>query len=240
MKSDQVHIFISEFTSILRELKLNSLDGENPLKISSPKRKVSSYILNRKTYNKLSEFNKLGGIIGGSRALKYYTLNGVPLLNRDCDDWDIILSKDSLFKFCANHNLSNIMYDKEVITLNVSTGFCTGTSSYSDKPTYLFRHDFDILSTPNMPQYVECDGYKISTLQSILHEKIELVKADINKYRVPSDYSSKHLTDCIEIMVKFTAYFGDRKKALLDTFNYSDIGKTLESMKDVLEITENE
>jgi hypothetical protein len=239
MRADQVNTFINEFISILRDLKLNSCFGEDILKIKSPKTSLWNKILYRKMWKKINEFNKIGGILTGSRALKYYNLNGVPLLNRKCDDWDIILSKSTLFKFCNKYKISNLLYENNRIMINFSTGIYTGSGNYSDSPTYIFKHDFDILSNQDESNigYIECGGYKITPLEYILHEKIKIIKNEVS-HRIPnSDYTSKHLSDCIEIMVKIVAHSGEKQEALIGCLRHDDLGKTFESLKDVLEIT---
>lgn len=215
--ADQVNEFIVETISFLRDLKLKSVLENSLVKTSVPKRGILSYLY--KSYQKIDELTELGGVITGSRALKFYNINNIPLLDRKVDDWDIMMNRDSLFKFCANNHLNNIKYDKDRVSISLTSGLYVGSYGYiSKRPHYLFSHDLDIIAKDDIPTFIECGKYRITTLEYILSEKIKIIQNDINNYYFGSGtsrsgnkyagnkYDSKHIRDCIEIMVKIKTF----------------------------------
>ena len=205
----------------------------------------------------------LGGIITGSRALNFYNIKGVPIINRKPNDWDIILDKDSFYKFCnkydinpekASSNLYNDIFspyynNHNILCVTVVTGgkvasysrllnFSTGI--YINRGSdYLFRQDFNITSFDELPTYIECGKYKISTLESIIDYKLNLIKNDIKRRVFLMDYKSKHLTDCLEIMVKLKANRNPRNayELVLNTLGgYSDSKELINRLNNILKI----
>lgn len=142
----------------------------------------------------------LGGIITGSRALKFYHYNGAPLLDRSCDDWDIIIPKGSLMQFCTMNKIFNVNFNQEVIRVNFNTGMFTGYNSYSDSAEYIFKHEFDILAKEKLPEFNQIGIYRIAKLETILDEKIKLIKE--SSCKSIRQFDTKHFMDCNEVMMK--------------------------------------
>ena len=234
MKVEKIDIFINELTSTLRDIKLSSIDDSNTFKLAPPKRRFPFLY---RGYKKLNELIDIGGIITGSRALKFYHINGIPLITRKCNDWDIMLDNDSFYKFCALHNLKKLYYEeKSIISVNLATGIYTGKRTYSDEDTYLFRNDFDIISKKDLPNFNQCGKYRIASLESIIDYKLRLIKDDFRRYSLSSNYESKHLDDCLEIMVKLKAYYNIHD-AITTTLDMSDEIQT-KVLLDLIKINE--
>jgi hypothetical protein len=248
MRVDQVQNFLNDMTSTMRNLKLSSLLGNSLINTETPKKPFWSFLKSR-SYERVRELNEMGGIITGSRALKYYKINGVPLLKRKAKDWDIILNRSAFFKFCSDNSLSKLMYEKGFIQVDFNSGIFLGTDSYNSE-RWLLRKDFDIISKDETDDiYIEIDGYKISTLESIINEKMSFIQNDLGGWIKSANYedttNGKHLSDCVEIMVKLTALKqsidvnGTLKDCISQSLYHSDLSNTFSTLKDVIQIIES-
>jgi hypothetical protein len=199
MLKEEVDLFLSEVRTFMRDFKIKEVMEQtgNNIKIVEPKKSLFSFLWKgNKTKDQL---NELGGILTGSRALSLYRFNGEPIISRKPQDWDYLLDKRSFMKFCGLNNLTNLKYEHDRITLNLVTGIYTYNAGYGTyDPRYLFRYDFDIIAKEQMPIYFQVGSYKVSTLESIIEEKIKMIERE--------GRSGKHLTDLIQIMSKIEAY----------------------------------
>ena len=201
MTDEQITEFISETRTFLRDFKIKELleTKSNEFEILKPKRGFFSFLY--KGWRKIDELSQLGGIITGSTALSLYRFNGQPLINRKTNDWDILLSRENFLKFCGLNNLSNFYYDKDRITISLSSGIFVGNYGYHETtPHYILKHDLDLIAKSELPESIKVGQYRIATLESIIHEKLDIIEK--NK-RV---YNSKHIEDCNLIITKLQAY----------------------------------
>lgn len=200
MDKKEVKLFISEIRTFLRDFKIQEVMQEtgNQFQILEPKKSFWSFLWRG---NKTKEqLNSLGGIVTGSRALSMYRFNGEPIITRKSRDWDYLLDKRSFMKFCGLNNLTDLKYEHDRITLNLTTGYYIFDAGYgSHDPRYLFRHDFDIIAKEQMPLHIQVGEYRVATLESIIEEKLKIIEND--KWE-----AGKHLSDCIQIMSKLEAY----------------------------------
>ena len=72
-------------------------------------------------------------IITGSRALKCYQINDSKLLNREADDWDLIITRDQFLKLCRDYNIYNVSLESN--EHRIDAGFRMFTDTYSDDGT---------------------------------------------------------------------------------------------------------
>ena len=70
-----------------------------------------------------------------------------------------------------------------------------------ESPNYIFKHDIDLIGTDELPDYIQVGKYKISTLDSILEDKIRRIEGAL---RLTQD--NKHVVDCKSIISKIHAY----------------------------------
>lgn len=204
MTKEQVEEFVSETRIFLRDFKIREMfeDNSNEFKISRPKKGLFYFLY--KGWKTIDEISSLGGIIVGSQALKLYTFNGQPLLQRKAEDWDIMLERDKFLKFCGLNNLNRFYYDKDRITINLQKGIWVGDYGYhTSDPKYLFKHDIDLIAKDKMPEYFQVGKYKIATLESILQEKLNFIEDSLKQNR---NVSIKHIEDCNSIVSKIQAY----------------------------------
>ena len=201
MTDDQITDFISETRTFLRDFKIKELLDlkSNEFKILKPKRGIFSFLY--KGWRKIDELSQLDGVITGSTALSLYRFNGQPIINRKPKDWDILLSKDNFLKFCGLNNLSNFYYDKDRIMINLESGVFVGSYGYHEPtPNYIFKHDIDLIGKSQLPESVKVGKYRIATLESILHEKLDIIEKN------GRNSSLKHIEDCNLIITKLHAY----------------------------------
>lgn len=204
MTKEQVEEFISETRIFLRDFKMKEVleNHSNQFQVIRPKRGLFSFLY--KGWRTIDEIGKLGGIITGSTALSLYRFNGNPLISRKPQDWDIMLSRDSFLKFCGLNNLNDFYYDKDRISIHLDKGIYIGDYGYHSRdPKFLFKHDIDLIAKDKLPEYFQVGEYKIATLESILHEKLNYIEDSIKLNR---NISIKHIEDCNSIISKIHAY----------------------------------
>jgi hypothetical protein len=203
-EKEQVEEFISETRTFLRDFKMKEIleNHSNEFHIERPKKGLFSFLY--KGWRTIDELSSLGGIITGSTALCLYRFNGKPLISRSAQDWDIMLSRDNFLKFCGLNNLNNFYYDKDRISIVLKRGIWVGNYGYIDgKPHYIFNHDIDIIAKDKLPEYFQIGKYKIASLESILHEKLNFIEDSLKLHR---NISIKHIEDCNSIISKIHAY----------------------------------
>lgn len=197
---------MEESTSFIRDMKLDSiLLNSSNVKTRSEKGKFS-FLYN---YKKINELCKLGGIIIGSRALKFYNIKNIPLISREVKDWDILISKNSFDKFC-NNNLPKKV-DMPIYKLGtIDWEKCKNVSNLTLSVGTLFKQNINIFISDKLPDYIECGNYKISSLESIMEHKINIIRDNIRylKYNSKNEFRNKvedHINDFIEVMYKMKA-----------------------------------
>ena len=77
---ENIDIFINEYKSFIRDFKMDSLNEKPILSTHPPKKGVFSFLYWRGN-NKLDELMKMGGVIVGSKALKFYHCGKTPLID---------------------------------------------------------------------------------------------------------------------------------------------------------------
>ena len=190
---------ISESRIHLRDLKIRGiLEDKNKIKVVPPKRGIFSFLY--RGWKTIDEVSKLGGIISGSTALSLYRIEGSPIINRKPNDWDILMSRDSLLKFCGLNNI-DFRYDKDTISIQLKKGIYVGRDYCDESPNYIFKHDIDLIGTDELPDHIQVGRYKIATLDSILEDKIRRIEGAL---RLTQD--NKHVVDCKSIISKIHAY----------------------------------
>lgn len=211
MRVDNLDIFFNEYKSFIRDFKMDSLNEESVLSVNPPKKNIFSLLYWRGN-NKLNELMEMGGIIVGSRALKFYYCGKTPLIDRKCDDWDIVIDKESFINFCSKNGIYNMDYLKNnIIRVDFKTGIFVGYDSYSSyRKNYIFKHQFDVIALDDLPEYTQVGKYRIAKLENILDEKINLIKQDTKSMTTWANYDSKHFSDCNEIMTKIKSHKNEK------------------------------
>jgi hypothetical protein len=174
--------------SDLRDLKLKILEDSNFFRIDT-NYCFDSFQFLRKNNKKINYLINNGAVVSGSRALNSYQYMNRRIFTRKAEDWDFIVTKNILYKFC---NKFNINYQfKPFLTIKGDLfSFDTG---YGDVYR-LFKNDIDIIVVDKLPSYKLYDGIKIAEISYIIEEKYKLIEN--NNYK-----KDKHLDDLAKLTV---------------------------------------
>lgn len=178
--------------SNIRELKIKILEKSKHLKVNTEYCYDSFHFL-RKNNNKINYLLSIGAVLTGSRALNSYHYMNKRIFNRKAQDWDLVVTRNMLLKFCAKYDIA---YEfKNYLTIKGDLfSFNTG---YGD--TYrIWKSDIDIIVVDTLPSYKIFDGIRIANLGYIIDQKAKLIEE--NNY-----LKDKHLADIGCLLVKLNS-----------------------------------
>lgn len=198
---------IGEIKSWVRDINLDMLTGKHQIGFDVSKRKNSGLQLlipNRKLIKYVTE---MGGVLTGSRALKCYTMNDSELLNRDCEDWDFIVTEDMVFKICDHFDMDYNLIDK-VISIK--------KQRWTVHPAYSASYrvgavDVQLIIKDELPDFIEDKGIRVCKLNYIINEKVKLA-SELSSIVSSVGYMSnrpekaelnKHVDDLTKVIIKF-------------------------------------
>jgi hypothetical protein len=177
--------------TLIRDFKLGYLRGDYDVTIDTSLLPGKwFYFWNKKRKIILDLFNR-GAVLTGSRALYMTKINGKRVFNRKPNDWDFLMTQDDFLKFCKDIQYFPSDLTKSQYHLNKS--FATFSDGYGGE-SHWFKCQIQIIIKDEMPSYIEVDGKRFATPESIIDSKIEL----INK---PRSEQSKHQSDLNNIMI---------------------------------------
>jgi hypothetical protein len=174
--------------SDIRNLKIKLLEDSKFLKIDT-KYCFDSYQYLRKNNKKINYLINNGAVISGSRALNSYYYMNKRIFTRKAQDWDFIVTKNLLYKFC---NKFDIKYEFKPF-LNIRGhlfSFNTGYDIYR-----VWKNDIDIMIVDSLPNYKTFDGIRIADISYIIDQKVKLIED--NNY-----FKEKHIEDIGKLTVK--------------------------------------
>lgn len=198
---------IGEIKSWVRDINLYMLTDDYKLKFDVTKRKNSGlqlFMPNRKLIKYVTE---MGGVLTGSRALKCYTINDTELLNRDCIDWDFIVTEDMVFKICNQFNIEYNLVDK---IISVQKQRWTAHPIYSDS-YQVGAVNVQLIVKDELPDFSESKGIRVCKLNYIINEKFKLI-SELSNIILAAGYRysgllekelNKHIDDLTKVIIKF-------------------------------------
>lgn len=193
-----------EIKSYIRDIKINLLMS-SVYKITHDISKQSDGLQFLRKNNKLIKYTKsLGGVLTGSRALKCYKINKIPILERQTKDWDFIITREMAFKIC---NKFKIEYNLVETVLSIRSSFISGDSAYSGT-TRIMPQDVQLIIKDELPEYTQIGKTKLADLSYIINQKVDIIE-EYNKStiysRLLSEYNNveKHKKDLINVVIKF-------------------------------------
>jgi hypothetical protein len=195
-----------EIKSYIRDIKM-SLLMSNGYKITHDISKQSDGLQFLRRNNKLIKYTKsLGGVLTGSRALKCYKINNIPILERQTKDWDFIITREMAFKIC---NKFNIEYNLVDTVLSIKSSFITWDSGYSGT-TRIMPQDVQLIIRDELPEFTQIGKTKLAELSYILNQKVGIIeeynKSIYSRLRnSESDSIEKHKNDLVDVVIKFNA-----------------------------------
>lgn len=194
----------NDIRKAIRDIQLTILDDPKNIKLDPTKRfnrRFRILMPNRKLIRTLI---KEGAILTGSRALKCYSINNKPFLDRKMSDWDFMTDRKTAFKIAAKHNLDLKLSDT-VISIKNQRWWAGGgyTESYQVGPV-----NVNIIITDDLPNFQEKDGIRFTSPTYILSEKIKLIESNPafnNSNPRMKDHSElhKHIKDLEKVIVNF-------------------------------------
>jgi len=191
--------------SYIRNIKLELLTNSDltehiETKIDISRRfnnKIRLFYPNKKLINAITE---IGGVLTGSRAIKCHLLNGRPLLDRKCNDWDFVVTQDMAFDICSRMCIN--------IIPNIGNTISVKKHRYNVHPAYSESYrvgivDVHMIIRENLPSFIESKKIRISEFGYALSNKISLLE-DLKKSSNIDEYN-KHLDDLTQIIINFNS-----------------------------------
>lgn len=153
-----------------RDLKLDLISNKVDIKLNPPK--VGGFFSLRPGDKVVKDLLNSGAILTGSRALKLYTFNGKPLLDRKADDWDFIVNEETMFKICEKHNEGDINIKDGDYYVRIRKQKIRITQSYGGAIRILPTNI--TLIVKDEPDFNQTKNGKVASLLHILEEKYKL------------------------------------------------------------------
>jgi len=180
--------------ALIRDFKISCLKGDYNITIDTSLLPGKwFYFWNKKRKTILNLFNR-GAVLSGSRALHMTQINGKRVFNRQPNDWDFLMTQDDFLKFCKD-----IQYYPNDLTksqYHLDKSFATFYNGYGGE-SHWFKCNIQIIIKDELPSFIEVDGKKFATPESIIDSKVEL----INTTPLTSSERSKHQSDLNNIII---------------------------------------
>jgi hypothetical protein len=193
--------YLNELKSYLRDINLEILMESPDVKIDISKRYYNRFRLFYPSRKLIKYVTNIGGVLTGSRAIRCYTINGKPILERRVKDWDFIVTLDMAFRICDEMGISEIPKVGSVISIKNQRRYVH--PAYSDSYR-LGPVDVQLIVKEELPDYNEIDGVRIANFGYSVSQKIGLVGELSNSKKATHEYD-KHIEDLKEIIIKYNS-----------------------------------
>ena len=169
---------LNELKAYLRDINLEILMENPDVKIDISKRYYNKFRLFYPSRKLIKYTTNIGGVLVGSRAIRCFTINDKPILERRVNDWDFIVTLDMAFKICDDIGIEEIPKIGGVISIKNQRRWShpAYSDSYRVGPV-----DVQLIVTEELPDYTEIDGVRISNFGYSVSQKIGLVTDLHNK-----------------------------------------------------------
>lgn len=198
--------YLNEIKAYMRDINLDILMNCPDVKIDISKRYYNKFRLFYPSRRLIKYVTEIGGVLTGSRAIRCYTIEGKPILERKVNDWDFIVTLDMAFKICADMEIEEIPQIDGVISIKNQRRWAHPSyeDSYRVGPV-----DVQLIVKEELPDYTEIDGVRISNFGYSVSQKIGMTselhsKLNSKSDRVQEQYS-KHISDMKEMIIKFNS-----------------------------------
>jgi hypothetical protein len=203
--------YLNEIKSYMRDINLEILTNCPDVKIDISKRYYNRFRLFYPSRKLIKYVTNIGGVLTGSRAIRCYTIQGKPILERRVNDWDFIVTLDMAFKICADMGIEQIPQIGGVISIKNQRRYVH--PSYSDSYR-IGPVDVQLIVKEELPDYTEIKGVRIANFGYSVSQKIGILnnlQNDISNQK-PSIYINssqkeydKHISDLKEVIIKFNS-----------------------------------
>lgn len=186
---------LNSIKTYMRDITLDVLTNHPDIKIDISKRYNNKFRLFYPSRKLIKYVTKIGGVLTGSRALRCYTINGEPILDRSVHDWDFVITLDMAFKICSDMNIDQIPQIGEVISI---------------KNQRMWRHpdyqdsyrvgivDVQLIVREDLPDFNDIKGVRIASFGYTISQKLSLATELLGG----KEYS-KHISDLKRMIIKF-------------------------------------
>lgn len=179
---------LNNIKSYMRDITLEILTDCPDVKIDISKRYNSRFRLFYPSRKLINYTTKIGGVLTGSRAIRCFTINGKPILDRNVYDWDFIVTPEMAFKICDDMGIEEIPRVDEVISIK--------NQRMWKHPDYQDAYrvgivDVQLIIKDELPDYTEIDGVRIASFGYSISQKISLATELLSKIQNKS--SSKEI-----------------------------------------------
>jgi len=202
---------LNEIKSYLRDINLEILTSNQDVEVDISRRYNNKFRIFYPSRKLIKYVTNIGGVLTGSRAIKCYTIEGKPILERKVSDWDFVVTLEMAFKICADMCIEQVPKIDSVISVKNQRRWVH--PSYSDSYR-IGPVDVQLIVKEELPDYLEVDGVRIATFGYSVSQKIGLVTDlcnSINNQR-PSLFNhstskeyDKHIADLKEMIIKFNS-----------------------------------
>lgn len=204
--------YLNEIKSYMRDINLDILMNCPDVKVDISKRYYNKFRLFYPSRKLINYVTKIGGVLTGSRAIRCFTIEGKPILERKVNDWDFIVTLDMAFKICADMEIEEIPQIDGVISVKNQRRWAHPdySDSYRIGPV-----DVQLIVKEKLPDYIEVDGVRITNFGYSVSQKIGLTTELHSKlagrtpnYRVTDSIDeqyNKHISDMKEMIIKFNS-----------------------------------
>ena len=206
--------YLNELKAYLRDINLEILMESPDVKIDISKRYYNKFRLFYPSRRLIKYTTNIGGVLVGSRAIRCFTINGKPILERRVNDWDFVVTLDMAFKICDDMGIEEIPKIGGVISVKNQRRWAhpAYSESYRVGPV-----DVQLIVKEELPDYTEVDGARIANFGYSISQKIGLTSelqsklTGHNRTQSSRYYDSideqyhKHIDDLKEIIIKYNS-----------------------------------
>lgn len=197
---------LNEIKAYMRDINLEILMNCQDVKIDLSKRYNNKFRLFYPSRKLIKYTTNIGGVLVGSRAIRCFTIEGKPILERRVDDWDFIVTLDMAFKICDDMEIEEIPQIGGVISIKNQRRWShqAYSESYRVGPV-----DVQLIVKEELPDYTEIDGVRIANFGYSVSQKIGLTtdlhsKLTGRNGSIDEQYH-KHISDMKEMIIKFNS-----------------------------------
>jgi hypothetical protein len=198
--------YLNEIKAYMRDINLDILMNCPDVKIDISKRYNNKFRLFYPSRKLIKYVTNIGGVLVGSRAIRCFTIDGKPILDRRVSDWDFIVTLDMAFKICDDMEIEEIPQIDGVISIKNQRRWAH--PEYQD--TYRVGPvDVQLIVKEELPDYTEIDGVRIANFGYSISQKIGMTtdlhsKMGTRTSDIDREYY-KHISDLKEMIIKFNS-----------------------------------
>ena len=202
----------------IRDINLDMITGTHQIKLDVSKRYNTRFRFRMPNKELINYVIKMGGVLTGSRAMKCYSVNNKPMLDRKSFDWDFIITTEMAFKICDKFDISELYSVGDTITIKRHRWYVhpAYSESYRIGPV-----DVHLIINDKLPEFIEQKGIRVASFNYAINEKIKLINSLLTNppimsntgysyisRNVSKEESDKHLDDLTQLIIKFNCIDG--------------------------------